>query len=116
MSDQDQNLYGQLYSQLLENLNGMTPLPSVRHADVGSDSKSPDGALSDAVTISRLTGDHDFQLLYPFLDWWWPDPPEGYIDQNAYLFLSRLPLSLRNPAKAVTIYEPSDKDLYSTYR
>ena len=122
MSDQDQNLYGQLYSQLLSKLSHGTALPSLPQADVVSEPISQklisqEGAVAKGdAQISRLIGDHDFQLMYPFHDWWWPEPPEGYIDQNAYLFLSRMPLSLWNPTKAVTIYESSDKDLYSTYR
>ena len=126
MTDQDHNLYGQLYSQLLGKLNlavpdTITASPSVPQPDtvVSDPTVVPEGAIAvaeDEVQISSLTKRHDFQLLYPFQEWWWPEPAEGYIDSNAYLFLSRMPLSLWNPTKPVTMYESSDKDLYSTYR
>ena len=66
------------------------------------------------VGISKLIGDRDTQYVYPLLDWWWPDPPEGYIDPNAYFFLSRMPKT--GPRRELTTYEPSIKDLYSIYR
>ena len=83
MGDKDQDLYTQLYMQLVSKLK---------------------------------LRDEDFRLLQPFLDWWWPEPPVGYIDPNAYLFLSRMPTSIKNPSGEVPIYESSDKNLYSTYR
>lgn len=110
MSDRDHRLYGQLYSQFLGQLRHGTAFPS----KPAHETTSGDVAESD-VKLSELSENEDFQLLYPFQHWWWPEPPEGYIDQNAYLFLSRMPLSI-DPANTVTIYEPSDKGLYSTYR
>ena len=65
-------------------------------------------------SVAELTGDEHFRLLYPFHEWWWPDPPKGFIDSNAYLFLSRMPLL--SPSEAVKTYESSDRDLYSMYR
>ena len=67
-----------------------------------------------AVAVSELIRDADFQFLYPFHDWWWPDPPEGYIHPNAYMLLSRMPLC--SPTGVMAKYETSSKNLYSTYR
>ena len=106
MSD---NLYGQLFLQLVSKLSGRTLLEVIELALSYLEGKKP----SD-VGISRLIGDVDFQYMYPFRAWWWPKPPEGYIDSNAYLLLSRMPSS--SPTQLVTMYEDSAKDLYSTYR
>lgn len=135
MSD---NLYVQLYLQLLSKLSGRNEqeviewarsklAPDVRGVISGATSlfsRGGDvrGVLSGATSlfsggggkISRLIGDFDFQYTYPLHDWWWPAPPEGYIDPNAYLFLSRMPVT--PPNQLVTKYDPSAKDLFSTYR
>ena len=73
-----------------------------------------EGASVGDVEPSKLIDDDEFQYMDPPLVWWWPDPAEGYIDENAYLFLSRMPMS--GPSKELTKYEASAKDLYSTYR
>ncbi len=66
------------------------------------------------VSKLKLHREDDFRLLQPYLDWWWPEPALGYIDPNAYLFLSRMPTS--KPSGEVPLYESTDKNLYSTYR
>ena len=147
MSD---NLYVQLYLQLVSKLSGRTQhevirwalskikpaspevdvrpaLPKINVGDIrrwALEKLKPEVSLGDIgrwalsklteVGISRLIGDVDFQYVYPLYDWWWPEPPEGYIDPNAYLLLSRMPAP--SPASVVTKYEASSKDLYSTYR
>ena len=77
---------------------------------VVSDSEEESG------TVCELVRDDDFQFLYPFHEWWWPDPPEGYIDPNAYVLLSRMPATQCSSTGLMTKYEISCRDLYSTYR
>ena len=75
-------------------------------------------AVAEEISVAELVRDDEFQFLYPFHDWWWPDPPEGYIDPNAYLLLSHIPLcsSTGDDDEEMTKYETSTKNLYSTYR
>ena len=70
--------------------------------------------LETRASIPEPISEVGFQVLYPFLDWWWPDPPTGYVDANAHLLWSRLPVL--GPVGEMTIFEPSDKELYSVYR
>ena len=113
----DQHL--QLHSQLRRRLSSGAALPiphSAPTAPVPSAIPTDEADVGEEVPVSEIVRDGDFHFLYPFLNWWWPDPPEGYINPNAYLFLSRMPLWSPVDLKAVTMYETSSKDLYSTYR
>ena len=119
MGDQDLNLYRQLYSQLGRKLGYGTTLPSPTAEPMTVPfipQSSRKAVAKEEIAVSELVRDDGFQFLYPFHDWWWPDPPEGYIDPNAYVLLSRMPVSQWNATGLMTKYEISSKDLYSTYR
>lgn len=95
MSDKNHSLYVQLCLQLRSKVEIL-------------ESKLPAGGGSEPI--------RHFQQMLPTMDWWWPSPPKGYIDPNAYTFLSRMPAYISGPPGKVPIYEGSAKNLYSTYR
>ena len=61
--------------------------------------------------VNATFGGQKLQLVYPFMDWTWPQANPGFIDAKAYSVVSQMP-----KWSAVGKYSPSDKDLYSSYK
>ncbi|MCX6024624.1 MAG: hypothetical protein NTZ05_23410, partial [Chloroflexi bacterium] len=56
-------------------------------------------------------GNPNFQLIYPFADWWWPTAPARQISPQAYNFVSQVP-----QWSTVGRYNPAGTNLLDAYR
>lgn len=63
--------------------------------------------------LSKVIGDSaaKFQMIYPYMAWWWPTAPSGQIDANAFNFANQVPLW-----SAIGSFAPTDATLFSSYR
>lgn len=66
-----------------------------------------------AQLLSSLVGGNqgNFQLIYPYLDWWWPTAPSGQIALQALQLVNSIP-----QWSAIGTYDPSSATLFSAYR
>ena len=61
--------------------------------------------------VSDAFGGQNLQLVYPFVDWTWPQPKPGFINDKAYRVVGQVP-----KWSAVGKYSPLDANLYSSYK
>lgn len=70
------------------------------------------GQTYEQILSSVLGGSKDdFQLIYPYLDWWWPTAPSGQIAAPALSLLNSVP-----QWSAVGQYDPSAATLLNAYQ
>src|SRR6476620_5491045 len=70
------------------------------------------GQTYQQILSSVLGGSRDnFQLIYPYLDWWWPTAPSGQIAAPALSLLNAVP-----QWSAVGQYDPSGATLLNAYQ
>jgi hypothetical protein len=70
------------------------------------------GQTYQQILSSVLGGSRDnFQLIYPYLDWWWPTAPSGQIAAPALSLLNSVP-----QWSAVGQYDPSGATLLNSYQ
>ena len=69
------------------------------------------GQTYDQIVKYALAGSSkNFQLVYPFQNWTWPPPPQGFIDPQAYRFVGQVP-----QWSAIGRYEPVASDMHDAY-
>lgn len=62
-------------------------------------------------TIVENSGSNNFQLIYPFMNWWWDIAPTGQIAVEALNFVNSVPAW-----SAVGTYSPTGRNLFNAYR
>lgn len=62
--------------------------------------------------LQEVVGGKDtkFQLLNPFMSWWWPTAPTGQISRQAYHFVNTMP-----SWSAVGTFSPTDATVFTSY-
>jgi hypothetical protein len=69
------------------------------------------GQTYQQILSSVLGGSGNFQLIYPYLDWWWPTAPTGQIAPSALNLLNSIP-----QWSAIGKYSPSGSTLLNSYQ
>lgn len=70
------------------------------------------GQTYEQILSSVLGGSSDnFQLIYPYLDWWWPTAPSGQVAAPALSIMNSVP-----QWSAVGEYDPSGATLLNSYQ
>jgi len=55
-------------------------------------------------------GNENFQLVYPYIDWWWPTAPTGQIDARALGLVNTIP-----QWSAIGQFQPGSSALFNSY-
>ena len=69
------------------------------------------GQTYQQILSSVLGGKGNFQLIYPYLDWWWPTAPSGQIAPSALNLVNSIP-----QWSAIGQYSPSGSTLLNSYQ